>query len=291
MKSTLDNLIKNEFKADEVIMYKSDGPLRKLKILTDHWISKSGENSSEKCRKLKLHHSYIAASSSASKGPKTFNKYQNFTNQRARTLRLNEANKKPYVIPEKTPQMSPELPQEIPSISPEIPQQMPQISPEIPQQIPNEIPKEILPRQTKEVSKDTPEEQIHQERNSPTKSRKSQLKSKVPMRNSFKNDFRKALESNDEEGLKTIGEPIANAINSVDKSVENFMANSELMENLLNLLDEVTEATEIKVVNNAKQDHDEIKEPASNCSSRLAIDEIMDFQIEPDPIGKIYSKR
>ena len=40
MKTTLDSLLKNEFKPDEVIMYKSDGPLRKLKILSDYWIAK-----------------------------------------------------------------------------------------------------------------------------------------------------------------------------------------------------------------------------------------------------------
>ena len=40
MKTTLDSLLKNEFKPDEVIMYKSDGPLRKLKILSDYWMAK-----------------------------------------------------------------------------------------------------------------------------------------------------------------------------------------------------------------------------------------------------------
>ena len=38
MKTTLDSLMNNEFKPDEVV--KSDGPLRKLKILSDHWTAK-----------------------------------------------------------------------------------------------------------------------------------------------------------------------------------------------------------------------------------------------------------
>ena len=38
MKTTLDSLMNNEFKSDEVV--KSDGPLRKLKILSDHWTAK-----------------------------------------------------------------------------------------------------------------------------------------------------------------------------------------------------------------------------------------------------------
>ena len=48
MKKTLDGLLQSEFKPSEVVMYKSDGPLRKLKVLSDHWISKAKE-SSDKC--------------------------------------------------------------------------------------------------------------------------------------------------------------------------------------------------------------------------------------------------
>ena len=48
MKSTLDQLLTNSFKPDELVMYKSDGPLRKLKILSEHWESKVKE-ANEKC--------------------------------------------------------------------------------------------------------------------------------------------------------------------------------------------------------------------------------------------------
>ena len=45
MKTTLDSLMNNEFKPDEVV--KSDGPLRKLKILSDHWTAKVVELNSK----------------------------------------------------------------------------------------------------------------------------------------------------------------------------------------------------------------------------------------------------
>ena len=45
MKTTLDSLMNNEFKPDEVV--KSDGPLRKLKILSDHWTTKVVELNSK----------------------------------------------------------------------------------------------------------------------------------------------------------------------------------------------------------------------------------------------------
>ena len=54
MKTTLDDLLKNEFKPDEVIMYKSDGPLRKLKILSDHWTSKVIESSEKRSPSLAI---------------------------------------------------------------------------------------------------------------------------------------------------------------------------------------------------------------------------------------------
>ena len=48
MKSTLDQLLTNSFKPDELVMYKSDGPLRKLKILSEHWETKVKE-ANERC--------------------------------------------------------------------------------------------------------------------------------------------------------------------------------------------------------------------------------------------------
>lgn len=43
MKASLDNLLTSAFRPDELVMYKSDGPLRKLKILSEHWVSKAHE--------------------------------------------------------------------------------------------------------------------------------------------------------------------------------------------------------------------------------------------------------
>ena len=48
MKSTLDRLLTNSFKPDKLVLYKSDGPLRKLKILSEHWETKVKE-ANEKC--------------------------------------------------------------------------------------------------------------------------------------------------------------------------------------------------------------------------------------------------
>ena len=45
MKSTLDGLMTSALKPDEVVMYKSDGPLRKLKVLSEHWTAKAKESS------------------------------------------------------------------------------------------------------------------------------------------------------------------------------------------------------------------------------------------------------
>ena len=44
MKNTLDELLRSSFTSSEMIMYKSDGPSRKLRILSDHWKSKAKEN-------------------------------------------------------------------------------------------------------------------------------------------------------------------------------------------------------------------------------------------------------
>ena len=48
MRSTLDQLLTKSLKPNELVTYKSDGPLRKLKILSDHWESKVKE-ANEKC--------------------------------------------------------------------------------------------------------------------------------------------------------------------------------------------------------------------------------------------------
>ena len=45
MKSTLDGLMTSALKPDEVVLYKSDGPLRKLKVLSEHWSAKAKETS------------------------------------------------------------------------------------------------------------------------------------------------------------------------------------------------------------------------------------------------------
>ena len=44
MKNTLNELLRSSFTSSEMIMYKSDGPSRKLRILSDHWKSKAKEN-------------------------------------------------------------------------------------------------------------------------------------------------------------------------------------------------------------------------------------------------------
>lgn len=48
MKKTLDGMLKSEFKPKDLVVHKSDGPLRKLKVLSEHWIAKARE-SNDKC--------------------------------------------------------------------------------------------------------------------------------------------------------------------------------------------------------------------------------------------------
>jgi hypothetical protein len=48
MKATLDGLLSSAFNPNDLTMYKTDGPLRKLKILSEHWVNKAKE-ADEKC--------------------------------------------------------------------------------------------------------------------------------------------------------------------------------------------------------------------------------------------------
>ncbi len=43
MKSVLDDLMASAFKPTELVLLKSDGPLRKLKALSDYWNNKAKE--------------------------------------------------------------------------------------------------------------------------------------------------------------------------------------------------------------------------------------------------------
>ena len=89
---------------------------------------------------------------------------------------------------------------------------------------------------------------------SPMKSRKSQLKSKAPTKKRQSDTFNSMpvlvncddnranlIEQNDDEVIsKTLGEPIANAVNAINQgSFDDFVTSAEF-ENLLNLVDRVT---------------------------------------------------
>ena len=89
---------------------------------------------------------------------------------------------------------------------------------------------------------------------SPMKSRKSQLKSKAPTKKRQSDTFNSMpvlvncddnranlIEQNDDEVIsKTLGEPIANAVNAINQgNFDDFVTSAEF-ENLLNLVDRVT---------------------------------------------------
>ncbi len=306
MKTTLNSLIQNEFKPDEVVMYKSDGPLRKLKILTEHWMTKFKENG-EKCSpskaedssvdprprsrnsstsSLKLHHPNLAEKMGpkrvnllhipVAKGRKQLRYSSNShlgSNQQGRSrnlMKLSEIRQ--------PPQEEWTEAQEIGAAS-EIQRMLnkPQHSAKEPEKL--ESPEVFKTPSPVKSCPNTPKKSaIPPSKSSPLKSRKSQLKSRVPTKktsdsqgsmpilvmNDYEMKINKALEHDD--GLRTIGEPIANAIKTVD-NVENFMANSELMDSLLNILEDAMEATNEKPK--------DVTAPPSNSSSALAIDDEM----------------
>ena len=142
---------------------------------------------------------------------------------------------------------------------------------------------------------------------SPTKSRKSQLKSKAPTKKRQSDTFNSMpvlvncddnranlIEQNDDEVIsKTLGEPIANAVNAINQgSFDDFVTSAEF-ENLLNLVDRVTTSNTTDCPNPKEV---VITAPPSNSSSTscLAIDDdtmeetaCQDFQPEPEPEIKL----
>ena len=142
---------------------------------------------------------------------------------------------------------------------------------------------------------------------SPMKSRKSQLKSKAPTKKRQSDNFNSMpvlvncddnranlIEQNDDEVIsKTLGEPIANAVNAINQgSFDDFVTSAEF-ENLLNLVDRVTTSNTTDCPNPKEV---VITAPPSNSSSTscLAIDDdtmeetaCQDFQPEPEPEIKV----
>ena len=142
---------------------------------------------------------------------------------------------------------------------------------------------------------------------SPMKSRKSQLKSKAPTKKRQSDTFNSMpvlvncddnranlIEQNDDEVIsKTLGEPIANAVNAINQgSFDDFVTSAEF-ENLLNLVDRVTTSNTTDCPNPKEV---VITAPPSNSSSTscLAIDDdtmeetaCQDFQPEPEPEIKV----
>ena len=340
MKSTLEGLMKSALPPDETVMYKSDGPLRKLKVLSDHWASKTRPANDQSdldniqhspqatfsrvrrptnkvmpCTRkdlkvtLGLNRSYNNTENSnllqnsllpikRSNGKKL--RYENGANQAARSRQLAA----------KSDQVKLPSPEEVRATEQEVDRMLkpstsrssaPSSSTLL--STPTKSSSEAVfkapsPMKTL-ISTPTKSDQVSNGLNSPLKSRKSQLKSKVPTKrkpekteNSLSmpslniiqdsldmNKVKEALVLSDEQKLKSIAEPIANVANvSANGNVstqelENFMANDELLNNLLNLVDEVSNIDHEKVSKNSENLE---KPPPSNSSStctRLAIDD------------------
>ena len=147
---------------------------------------------------------------------------------------------------------------------------------------------------------------------SPMKSRKSQLKSKAPTKKRQIDTFNSMpvlvncddnranlIEQNDDEVIsKTLGEPIANAVNAINQGNFDAFVTSAEFENLLDLVDRVTTSNTTDCPNPKEV---VITAPPSNSSSTscLAIDDdtieetacqeniVDDFQPEPEPEIKL----
>ena len=321
MKSTLEELMKSTLPSDQTAMYKSADPSLKLKVLSDHWISKSKEPSipvtpvvqpedpsleiqhsiptGSRVRRptnkvmpqrkdlkatLGLNHSYVDRPENSDFLPvKRSNsrklRYENGSTQSNRSRLLSKKdNTKPTAEEIKATEQEVDRMLQ-PSTSSQFKVPSPSKAPSTPTKTTG-TPTKILSTPTKTLS--SPTKSPSHVMNSPLKSRKSQLKSKVPTRKPVQTESLsmptliqdQTLELdkvknivNDEQKLKSIAEPIANvAANVTTKELENFMANDELLNNLLNMVDEVSN------LEHDKPKSDE-KAPPSNCSSRLAIDD------------------
>ena len=331
MKSTLEGLMKSALPPDETVMYKSDGPLRKLKVLSDHWMSSKARittnNSQADCDLDNIQHS----------PPATFSRVRRPTNKvmpctrkdlkvtlglnhsynterperssadllpikrsNGRRLRYENGSSqatRSRILAAKKDQVKPPSPEEIKATEQEVDRMLKPPSSSSASSSEAAVFKSPSPMKTL-LSTPTKSAEVNNGLNSPLKSRKSQLKSKVPTKrkpveteNSLSmpslsiiqdgldmNKVKEALVLSDEQKLKSIAEPIANVANSnvSTKELENFMANDELLNNLLNLVDEVSNIEHDKASKNNDPDNNLEKPPPSNSSStctRLAIDD------------------